>query len=484
MDAEGLGRVMVFEEGEDLDSGVDGFTLTGGLADRAAGLLLVGSSPMLTGCVVTQNHAGDEEYGGEDSSGGGMLLERASPVMADCVVSDNSATTYCVETYDAEGGGMHLTDSRVWMTGCELEGNAAYVNCFEPGAGTALGGGIYSERSELVLSSSRLTWNQAADRYNLEGGTGDGGGAFMYYSSLEAIDCVISDNYSAGTGGGMLMHYSSTFLERCRIERNRAEGDSGGLELFGDVALSHCTFHGNVSGEDAGGLSLTSSVPRISHCTFSENTAAESGGGVVISSTENTFSHCSFTGNRALEGGAVAMWDSSTRLESCVVVGNTATEVGGGLYLWADSGSPHISDSVLAYNTGGNLYSTPDSAYLPVLLYSDLYAQNGMVNHNLPELDPSNMTVEPGFLSYRSDGLPEDLHLSRSSPLIDRGTPEQQDPDATRMDMGLYGGPEGDGWDRDLDGWHDWFWPGSRDNAPQGFLPSDYDADDQDSERH
>jgi len=38
--------------------------------------------------------------------------------------------------------------------------------------------------------------------------------------------------------------------------------------------------------------------------------------------------------------------------------------------------------------------------------------------------------------------------------------------------------------DRDLDGWHDGFWPGSRDNAPQGFLPSDYDADDLDSELH
>ncbi len=84
------------------------------------------------------------------------------------------------------------------------------------------------------------------------------------------------------------------------------------------------------------------------------------------------------------------------------------------------------------------------------------------------------------------------LHLSIGSPLVDTGNPETCtsddvsgcDPDGARPDMGICGGAGADGWDRDSDGWHDWFWPGSIGTPPAGFDPSQWDADDRDAEFH
>lgn len=92
--------------------------------------------------------------------------------------------------------------------------------------------------------------------------------------------------------------------------------------------------------------------------------------------------------------------------------------------------------------------------------------------------------MEPGFLSYDETGMPSSFHLSLSSPLINVGDPAVFDVDGSRSDLGSYGGSEGDGWDLDLDGYPDWFWPGTLEDAPDGFSPTDYDLDDLESVVH
>ncbi len=92
--------------------------------------------------------------------------------------------------------------------------------------------------------------------------------------------------------------------------------------------------------------------------------------------------------------------------------------------------------------------------------------------------------MDPGFLSYDEAGLPSSFHFALSAPLIDAGDPSLLDVDGSRSDPGIYGGPEGDGWDLDLEGYPDWFWPGTLDAAPEGFQPSDCDRDDLDASSH
>jgi hypothetical protein len=92
----------------------------------------------------------------------------------------------------------------------------------------------------------------------------------------------------------------------------------------------------------------------------------------------------------------------------------------------------------------------------------------------------ADLNLPPEFLSYDENGYPTDWHLSLSSPLIDMGDPTVLDPDGSRADMGPYGGPDGDKWDLDWDGYPNYFWPGTIHDAPLGFYEEDYDCDDRD----
>ena len=58
-----------------------------------------------------------------------------------------------------------------------------------------------------------------------------------------------------------------------------------------------------------------------------------------------------------------------------------------------------------------------------------------------------NLTVDPQFSKWTDDGKTnDDLALKSTSTLIDKGDPSISDADASRSDMGAYGGPDGAGW--------------------------------------
>jgi hypothetical protein len=152
---------------------------------------------------------------------------------------------------------------------------------------------------------------------------------------------------------------------------------------------------------------------------------------------------------------------------------------GGGVYVDAGETAERIDDAILAYNGAYELYmrSGSTTSVAPELTWSDLYSPTGS-SHNLPALDPSVRTVEPGLQAYGPDGLPIDPHLAGSSPLVDGGDPAASDVDGSRADMGCYGGGGGGGIDQDQDRYPAHFWPGSIQDAPSGIDGSVYDADD------
>ena len=92
--------------------------------------------------------------------------------------------------------------------------------------------------------------------------------------------------------------------------------------------------------------------------------------------------------------------------------------------------------------------------------------------------------LEPGFLLYDETGLPIDLHLALDSSAVDGGDPFDVDADGTTADLGIYGGTNGSIWDLDLDGFPNYFWPGTLSDLPPGYSASDYDTDDWDSSVH
>jgi len=70
--------------------------------------------------------------------------------------------------------------------------------------------------------------------------------------------------------------------------------------------------------------------------------------------------------------------------------------------------------------------------------------------------------------------------LDPASPLIDAGDPTILDPDGSRSDIGIYGGPAAGGWDQDFDGFFEWWQPGDYDSTDYPALGWDCDDRDED----
>lgn len=139
-----------------------------------------------------------------------------------------------------------------------------------------------------------------------------------------------------------------------------------------------------------------------------------------------------------------------------------------------------LQDSILAYNSGYSLFASGYENNPPTIrvLSSTLYNPASAAQHNLRAPGAGLWTLEPGFLRYNEAGLPIDLHLAHTSPLVNVGTDDELDADGSPPDLGLYGGAAGAQWDIDVDGLPEYFWPGTWSEAPDGIRNTLFDQDD------
>ena len=83
IDAQATGRVVTCTSGEGLATVLDGFTITGGLADLGGAMYNDGSSPTVTNCLFSGNSA--------SIHGAGMYNCSSSPTVTNCRFTENSA---------------------------------------------------------------------------------------------------------------------------------------------------------------------------------------------------------------------------------------------------------------------------------------------------------------------------------------------------------------------------------------------------------
>lgn len=118
--------VVIFTNGEDRTSVLDGFWLTGGrgwkraiLGPYGGGVYSSGSSPTVRNCMISGNSAQDwiSTDGGTALAGrgGGVYVTGGSPSFANCTISGNSAGHY--------GSGIYFHDSSPTLTNCIVWGN-------------------------------------------------------------------------------------------------------------------------------------------------------------------------------------------------------------------------------------------------------------------------------------------------------------------------------------------------------------------------
>jgi parallel beta-helix repeat protein len=306
LDGEGVRCVVRCSSGEGADTIIEGFTITGGSADYGGGIYCYGSSPTITGCMISGNTATGE--------GAGIYCSNSSPTISGCTISGNTASA---------GGGIYCGGGSPTISGCTITGNTATSDNV-----SAFGGGgiLCSKVSSPTITGCTISNNHATDL--------NGGGISCSDASSPTISgCIISGN-TAVEGGGICCSSSSSTISGCTISNNTAEW-GGGI---------HCSYYygGEVD-------------PTITDCIISGNAASGTygdGGGIYChDSTAPTISGCTISGNTATDdgGGIYCYWNSSPTLDGCTISDNTADIDGGGIYCYSSS-NPTLTDTVVCNN--------------------------------------------------------------------------------------------------------------------------------------
>ena len=168
IDGNGAYHVVQCISGEDADTILEGFTITGGNATgdggfiynhtyNGGGMYNYQSSPTITNCTFIGNTA--------IYYGGGMYnSENSNPEVTNCTFNGNTAL---------EGGGMSNLESSPTVTNCTLSGNTASV-----------GGGMYNLESSATVTNCTFSGNTASYV----------GGMSNYASNPTVTNCIIWGN--------------------------------------------------------------------------------------------------------------------------------------------------------------------------------------------------------------------------------------------------------------------------------------------------
>jgi parallel beta-helix repeat protein/predicted outer membrane repeat protein len=404
-------RGFYFVSGEDLNTVVQGFTITNGYQTYGGGIYCNVSSPTITGNIIV----------------------------------GNTATSY--------GGGIYCGSCSPTITGNTIEGNTANED----------GGGIECWPSaSATITGNVITGNTAA---------GNGGGVDCWFGSDAFIAGNTISQNTADWGGGILSYSCTPTVTNNTIEGNvTISGAGAGLHsLSSDIIIAGNTVTGNMSGTGTpaggGGLSVQLGTSIIENNIISGNTATGAAGGFFLWYDNSTVSNNLITSNVAdtLGAGGIGFFYSSATLYNNTITGNSVNGEGGGVWL-ADSSTVNIINTISWNNTAttGNeiaigyiASSTPSTL---TISYSDVEGGEGGVfvdSGCTLNWGDGMIDDDPLFMTFKG----YDYLLDVDSPCIDTGDPTIEDgisdwhprwpdwlPNGPESDMGAYGGPGNKGW--------------------------------------
>lgn len=267
------------------------------------------------------------------------------------------------------------------------------------------------------------------------GTNAEGGGMRIKNSSPTIRACVFENCESSSNGGAVSLEQSSTLIAGCTFDGNKAlSGYGGAVSISGGasprVLDSRFTNDRALSG---GALlsSLTSSS--IERCEFLANTAVQSGGAIYAEASMLIVDQCCLAGNNGKSGGAVATYRSAWRLLNCTVVDNAATTTAGAFY-FVTSSLPITAqvwrNDLFRNNTAPT--GTPIHLQWATLDVASCNLQGGQSSITVGASGnvfwgPGNLDLDPLFVDADGpDNNPltfgdNDYRLALSSPCVDSG---------------------------------------------------------------
>ncbi|HTM23026.1 MAG TPA: hypothetical protein VL172_21045, partial [Kofleriaceae bacterium] len=388
---------------------------------------------------------------------GGGLYHASDALVEDNLVKDN--------TSDWAGGGVYIYQHAGTVRGNQIIGNQSVND----------GGGIYFYQGHPVMVDNTVRGNHSGDdgggvRFfesfgRMEGNLvednhadHDGGGARLSHKPCQIADNIVRNNTAGGSGGGFDLDNDASVLTGGVTSGNTAASYGGGIHMvlgpWNDGGISGMRIENNHA-HRGGGIALQDNYQPL---TFRDLTVvgntADHGGGLHSRTTVFTLTGSVFAGNQAsIDGGALWMGQAQPFPDACpcpathtsatigfvTAWGNSAPE---GSVLWSDTPDVQtFQDSIFHGNTGTTSVriaaaTASNTPAAPVWRYNDtLPATFGGMT--APGSGNGNLAVNPQLV----DAAGGDFHLGAASPCINAGDPAVQDADASRADMGRYGGP-------------------------------------------
>ena len=281
----------------------------------------------------------------------------------------------------------------------------------------------------------------------LEGFTLRGGGGKSTYAKWEDEGVIYDADIRYG--GGLLVDGASPTLRSLSVVDNvlpDATRDDGGSPVL-------------LTQSQGAGLFLQNGAPLLEDLVVDRNQATYGAAVYVGFDADVTLRRVRIAENASDYGNVYVAWGSLTAANllldanrsnlgydgmlvfygSVDLANSTVVDHSLGLTTWGAS-SITVRSSIF-YGNGTGVADDGVVASTWLLAYDDIYG-NTTDTENLPVTDPEPVGADPEFVSYTPDGLwNDDLGLSAGSPCRDAGDPASTDPDGTRADVGVTGGP-------------------------------------------
>ncbi len=246
----GARGALVFAQGEDGSSYVEGFTIDGGHGASPGGN---GSPSYVSGIVCSHSSPMFRDVRIVACGEPAVVLEASSSLLSECTIANNRCSAVAVReessasleycTLDAnegcgEGGGLDVDSSNVTLVDCTITRNKA--------VGEEGGGGIVCTGGELTLERCTLMGNLARS----------GGALCLWEAEAVLTNCVFVGNHSLQGGGAVRIgHAAKLGMTNCTVANNSAlfEGtmacDDGDRNAG---AFTNCIFWANEPGGTCG----------------------------------------------------------------------------------------------------------------------------------------------------------------------------------------------------------------------------------------
>jgi hypothetical protein len=209
------------------------------------------------------------------------------------------------------------------------EGNGSVISGLTiTGGASDNGAGIYIQASSPKIEYCNITENKVAVD------TGSGGGLYAINSFAIISHCTVSGNSGSNEGGGIFTNNSSLTIIDSEIINNKAINTGGGIYCsYGRPSISNCEIKGNITDlQVGGGFACWASNPLIKNCIIADN---------IAGNKSNTGS-----------GGGLSFLGSSVEINLCTIIGNTASNIGGGIHFNLVNAT--VNNCIIENNTGHN----------------------------------------------------------------------------------------------------------------------------------